>query len=517
MPSPRLSPLAVIEPRLRALLPADLYVTAWVDPSTATLVRVFEHLRTLQRVLHDYLPRQVAETPPHPGEIRYEWQEGTLMFTDLAGFTRLVEVNASYGSEGAETLLGLLNAYFTEMIAIISKAGGNLLEFTGDALLAQFQTDERQSDTARAVRAGLRMQRAMARFASIEAAQGTFSLGMRVGVHLGRYLTADIGTPHRMEHVLLGRSVQRTKDAEGAGRVGRVCLTEAAYQRVRDEFRREPGNPGYLLVVDDFTEPQLGEYDIAPPRRRQASMVLLDRSVEGLVVAIEEAVERVEPLASYLPVPVLNLLIENIARRRITPDFPRPTVIFVTLIGLPESLDRASPDEVTSLVGSFSRAFALINAAVEARGGVLKKVTCHLAGSDMVIYFGALNAHTNDPIRAAETALAIRDIVIGIPSPTVGGKQVPVTCQIGLACGPTFAAEIGELRGRREFNVLGDTVNTAARLMGSAGENQIFLTEAVHQDIATRFACEALGSIPLKGKAISIPIFALHSPLDREQ
>jgi class 3 adenylate cyclase len=109
-----------------------------MGPSQGNLVRVFEHLRTLHRILHDYLPRQVVEVPPRPGEIRYEWQEGTLMFTDLAGFTRLVEVNAAFGREGAEVLLSLLNAYFTEMIAIISKAGGNLLEFTGDALLVQF-------------------------------------------------------------------------------------------------------------------------------------------------------------------------------------------------------------------------------------------------------------------------------------------------------------------------------------------------------------------------------------------
>jgi hypothetical protein len=81
MPYVSTSPLAPIEPRLRALLPADLYATAWVDPSPANLMRVVEHLRTLQRILYDYVPRQVAETLPNPGEVRYTWQEGTLMFT----------------------------------------------------------------------------------------------------------------------------------------------------------------------------------------------------------------------------------------------------------------------------------------------------------------------------------------------------------------------------------------------------------------------------------------------------
>jgi adenylate cyclase len=64
------------------------------------LERVFEHLRTLQRILHDYTSRLISEKAPKPGEIRYEWQRGTLMITDLAGFTRLMETNASQGKSG---------------------------------------------------------------------------------------------------------------------------------------------------------------------------------------------------------------------------------------------------------------------------------------------------------------------------------------------------------------------------------------------------------------------------------
>src|SRR5688572_26506629 len=220
------SPLAEIEPRLRSLLPADLYAAAWLDPCQENLVMIFEHLRTLRFILYDYVPRQVAEKLPEPGEVRYEWQEGTLMFTDLAGFTPLMEANAARGSAGAETLLGVLNSYFSEMLEIISKSGGNLLEFTGDALLAVFPKNARSSDAVQALRAGLRMQRAMAHFANIETEQGTFSLRMRIGIHSGRFFTADIGAPRRMEHVLLGEAVHQTKRAEGAGETGRVCLTK---------------------------------------------------------------------------------------------------------------------------------------------------------------------------------------------------------------------------------------------------------------------------------------------------
>ncbi len=72
-----------------------------------------------------------------------------------------------------------------------------------------------------------------------------------------------------------------------------------------------------------------------------------------------------------------------------------------------------------------------------------------------------------------------------------------------------FAAEIGEPRGRREFNVLGDAVNTAARLMGRANANQILLTQSVYAAIADRFPATPLGSLLLKGKSQPIPVFDL--------
>ena len=509
MPARSSSPLAAIESRLRWLLPADLYAAAWVDPSPAALTRVFEHLRTLQRNLQDYLPRLVTVASAAPGETRHAWQAGSLIFTDLAGFTPLIEANMALGRAGAAVLLQLLSGYFAAMIEIISKSGGNLLEFTGDAMLAIFPADKRRSDTARAVRAGLRMQRAMAQFAAIDTPRGQLGLGMRVGIHSGRFLSANIGTPRRMEYVLLGADVQRTKLAEGAGLVGRVCLTPEAQALAHEGFRYERGEAGHMLVLDDFSTEQLGEYDIAPAGRRASNPMLLDRSVAGLVGAIEEALDMTEPLASYFPQPILNLLVESVARREIKLEFPVLTVVFVNLIGLSRAVDRAQPGEEHEIFVAISRAFALINAAVEARGGVLKNVTYDRSGSDILIYFGAPTGHIDDPLRAADAALKIRDIIAPMPPLRAGGEEIPVVCQVGVAYGPAFAAEIGEPRGRREFNVLGDTVNTAARLMSQAAANQILITAEVEQAIRQQFDCAAYGTIALKGKSAPLPLFTL--------
>lgn len=514
MPAPSPHPLATIEPRLRSLLPAMLYASAWVEPTPPILMQVFDHLRTLRRMLQDYVPRFVAESPPLPGITRYGWQEGTLMFTDLAGFTTLVEAHAAAGSAGAETLLGVLNSYFAEMVEIISKSSGNLLEWTGDAMLVQFRTEKQRGAATQAVRAGLRMQRAMKRYSSIETAAGTISLGMRIGLHTGRFIAADIGTPRRMEYVLLGEAVQLTKSAETAGSVGRVCLSPATHAAVAADFRFEPANEGYYLVMDDLATTQLGEYDLAPSKRRQAGGFLLDRSVAGIIRDVEETVQVVEQLASYIPAPVLHLLVENAAQRKIAPQFLHLPVLFVNLAGITEAADHVQADEELIVLTSFSRLFSLINAAVDAEGGVLKNVTYDRAGSNMLIYFGVANPHTNDVQRAARTALAIVQIVTQTPPLIFTQSTVTINCKIGMAYGPTFAAEIGDPRGRREFNLLGDSVNTAARLMSAATSNQILLDGPMYQVIAEQFDCENLGLLALKGKAAPTPIFALYGQLE---
>lgn len=498
MPAASSSPLAALEPRLRPLLPADLCAAVLADPTPSSLTRSVEHLRALQRSLRDYLPRQIHEAVSASGPAGCAWQEGTLMRASLKGFTFLLEVNLAQQPAGAEAMLGVLNDYCAETIGIIGQFGGYLLELTGDTLLAHFppNTNPLQSETAQAVRAGLRMQRAMQRFANVETSYGTFPLRLRLGLHAGRFLAAGLGTPRRMEHVLLGNTVQHARDVHEAAATSRLCITEAASERVRDQFRFEPGPSGCMLAVDDFTADQLREHEITLPSGRPVDVPTLDRSVEGLAAEIEKAVGQVEPLACYLPGPILDLLVESVSKRHIPAAFCEPTVASVSLAGWPEPVDHLPPGTEAGLVSALSEIFALVNEVVEKGGGVLKKVTCHPAGSLLLIFFGAPKTNPDDPLRAAETALAIRDTL----------RSTPVkACQIGLARGRALAAETGRPRGRRQFNVLGDVVSIAARLRNRAAEDQILVTDAVYQAIAQRCDCEPFET----DKATSTPLYSV--------
>ncbi|MCD4684367.1 MAG: adenylate/guanylate cyclase domain-containing protein [Anaerolineae bacterium] len=519
--------VAALEPRLRPFLPADLHADLWANPDGDMLKRVVDHLFTLLYNLYAYMPYDSSKLRHEPGVMPVpEWVTGTLMFVDLVGFTPLIEAHIGAGRDGGRALLGVLSAYFRRLIEVVTVSGGRLLEFTGDAILVHFpanvkvRRDPREAlhtTLNRAVRTGLRMQHAM------QDQEALAGLHIRVGIHCGRVLIADLGTPRRRERVLLGWDVGEAKRAESHSAPGRVALSKAAYEELlafdeltgRGLFNFEQAEtPGYWFVVDDLTDKELGdsEWSSILPGVRRLRRSIMDLSPAHLLTRITEVVTHMEPLASYVPAPVLALLVEHANARHVPPEFSTPTVLFVNLIGLSEAADDCAPGEEQVLAAAFSRLFAQINAVVECLGGTCKKVTYHLRGSDIMIFFGVPVAHTDDPLRAVRAALMIRDLIAGAEPITVGGRVVQPSCRIGLSLGPVFAAEIGDTMSRREFNIIGDDVNIAARLMAYRDTpNEILLTGAVQRSIRGLAVCDQLGTLALKGKTESIPVYVLRA------
>src|SRR6185436_9427119 len=102
--------------------------------------------------------------------------QAVALFADISGFTRLAERLAQEGPEGAEELSRLLNAYFGQLIDLITAHGGDVVKFAGDAMLAiwpAFETDKERPFSGAlllpiaalsAVQCGLTIQKALQSF-----------------------------------------------------------------------------------------------------------------------------------------------------------------------------------------------------------------------------------------------------------------------------------------------------------------------------------------------------------------
>ncbi len=92
--------------------------------------------------------------------------------------------------------------------------------------------------------------------------------------------------------------------------------------------------------------------------------------------------------------------------------------------------------------------------------------------------------------------------------------DVPLRLVIGVNTGEMVA---GDVRGQvaREFNILGDAVNVAARLKAKAPYGHIYVGPDTERESRDRFEYRPLGTVALKGKAIEVPIFDLIGPRAR--
>ena len=82
--------------------------------------------------------------------------------------------------------------------------------------------------------------------------------------------------------------------------------------------------------------------------------------------------------------------------------------------------------------------------------------------------------------------------------------------EIGLATGPLVLGNIGP-RGAMAYTVLGDTVNTAARIRGVANQYgvEILMPEETARHIGTRMATRELGQVQVVGKEDTLRVFEL--------
>ena len=182
------------------------------------------------------------------------------------------------------------------------------------------------------------------------------------------------------------------------------------------------------------------------------------------------------------------------------PSEKRPVVVFFSDIrGFTPMSETMSPDEIAKLLTEY---FTEMVDKVFEHGGTLDK----FMGDAIMALWGAPIAHADDADRAVACAL---EQLTELEKLNTKWKQEGRTeVQIGIAInfGEVFAGNIGSDR-RLEYTVIGDAVNTAYRLCGKAGPNEILISEPFYQQLKKKPPVETLEPIQVKGKTKKIPVY----------
>jgi class 3 adenylate cyclase len=163
------------------------------------------------------------------------------------------------------------------------------------------------------------------------------------------------------------------------------------------------------------------------------------------------------------------------------------TVFFGDLSGFTKMSERMDPEDVRSLI---DRAMSSLGRIVERYEGRVERVT----GDEIMVVFGAPLAHEDDPERAVRTALEIQRFAREHSS-EFGGLAM----RIGVNSGEMMFAPVGP-EGARQHTVMGDAVNTAARLQTAAPLGGVLVGVATYEATKHAIRYEEVAPIQAKGK-----------------
>jgi adenylate cyclase len=163
--------------------------------------------------------------------------EVTILFTDIRSFTTISE------KMDPQHLVGLLNEYFTEMVGIVMQEDGVVDKYIGDAIMAVFGAPvPKPGDAVNAVRAAVRMRRALVTLNQRLVARGMSPLRTGIGIHTGEVVAGNIGSEKRMEYTVIGDAVNLASRLESSTKeLGvNVLMSEDTYERTKHAIDVRP-------------------------------------------------------------------------------------------------------------------------------------------------------------------------------------------------------------------------------------------------------------------------------------
>lgn len=326
----------------------------------------------LERILRGEVPLA------RDGEVR----RGTILFTDIRGFTHLTSTTEP------KVLVTTLNAYFEAMQRIVFRSRGTVERFGGDSILAYWGVmDEDANGPLHATRAALHMQNELFRLDRELAMVGKPVLDMGIGVNTGDVIAGNVGSAERYEFTILGEAVNLARRIEDLAGPGEVLLGEATHAAIAREAlvrmlppREVKGRPAPVSLAALVG---LRAEDSPSGARRWDLAVAGELGTAGArAVALEigtsrATVEVLCPLGTTHPERVeLSLRLPTGARARnvhgLTLELARPIVIVGHVDALGESQDTLTPIALQRVVQASEAGLDLVSVRLEEPDALLK-------------------------------------------------------------------------------------------------------------------------------------------------
>lgn len=168
--------------------------------------------------------------------------EASVLFVDIRGFTSLSE------SKTPESVVDLLNEYFSRITDSVIKHGGHLNKFVGDEAMAIFGAPiSNPRHAVAAIKAALDIREEIDRFDK-KKDMNDVDIQVGIGVNSGEILAGNIGSQKKMEYTVIGDNVNVASRLTSMAKPGEILISRRTYDLINENISVKVERRGMVAV-----------------------------------------------------------------------------------------------------------------------------------------------------------------------------------------------------------------------------------------------------------------------------
>ncbi|MDX1417618.1 MAG: adenylate/guanylate cyclase domain-containing protein, partial [Candidatus Promineifilaceae bacterium] len=211
--------------------------------------------------------------------------------------------------------------------------------------------------------------------------------------------------------------------------------------------------------------------------------VLGDAAVDAALAGLRQKLAQLESGA----------LEKNVSAAKLPSERRFVTILFGDIMGSTALAEKLDPEEWTEIM---DHVFDYLIEPVERYEGTVAR----LMGDGILAFFGAPQAHEDDPQRAVLAGLAIIENIQTVREKLGRERGLALAVRVGINSGLAVVGDVGsETAG--EYTAMGSAVNLAARMEQTAEPGTVQVSRETYKHAAPLFEWQALGPVQVKGKA----------------
>jgi len=234
----------------------------------------------------------------------------------------------------------------------------------------------------------------------------------------------------------------------------------------------------------------------------ETTLVLAYTAIMAFRFATEERLKRKtnKAFGLYLRPEVVDILVESEdPTSALQPRRRDISVLFVDIRGFTAMSEHMNPEDVVDTLDVYLEE---LTDAVQQTGGTLNKYV----GDEIMAMWNTPLEQPDHAVRAVQCAMDMTARVDHINDQLRAKGQPSVAFGIGVNSGEAVVGQMGSTF-RKQFDIIGDTVNTAARLCSAAGRMETIVGQGTWEVLGDRLTVEETEPLRLKGKSDTIRTF----------